>query len=112
MKNIENNITESFDNTGISYTLSLINGKYKLAVLYSLFRFKVARYGELKRYISTISHKALSSTLKDLEKDNLITRKEYAQIPPKVEYSLSEIGQSFIPILYSLGVWGDNHKDF
>ena len=57
-----------------------------------------------------ISHKTLSSVLKELEKDDLIIRKEYAQIPPKVEYSLSEKGKSFIPILYSLCEWGENHK--
>ena len=56
-----------------------------------------------------VSHKTLSNTLKELEKDALIIRKEYHQIPPKVEYSLSPKGQSFIPILYSICKWGEEH---
>ena len=57
-----------------------------------------------------VSHKTLSSTLKELEHDNLIVRKEYPQIPPKVEYFLSETGESLIPILNAMCVWGREHK--
>lgn len=57
-----------------------------------------------------VSHKTLSGVLKELERDGLITRKEYPQIPPKVEYSLSERGESFIPILYALCEWGEKHR--
>ena len=82
----------NFEETGFSYTLSLISGKYKMVILYCLMEFEIVRYNELKRYIGTISHKTLSTSLKELEKDQLINRKEYPQIPPKVEYSLSERG--------------------
>ncbi len=101
----------NFDETGFSYTLSLISGKYKMVILYCLMEFTVVRYSELKRYIKPISHKTLSSSLKDLEKDELIIRKEYPQIPPKVEYSLSEKGQSLMRILDELCVWGETHRD-
>lgn len=101
----------NFDETGFSYTLSLISGKYKMVILYCLMEFTVVRYSELKRYIKSISHKTLSSSLKDLEKDELIIRKEYPQIPPKVEYSLSEKGQSLMRILDELCVWGETHRD-
>lgn len=100
---------ESFDKTGFNHTMSLISGKYKLTVLYAIYRFKVIRYNELKRYLGIVSHKTLSGTLKELEADNLIQRKEYPQIPPKVEYSLSNQGETFIPILYSLCEWGEKH---
>ena len=80
----------NFEETGFSYTLSLISGKYKMVILYCLMEFEIVRYNELKRYIGTISHKTLSTSLKELEKDQLINRKEYPQIPPKVEYNLSE----------------------
>ena len=100
---------ESFDKTGFNYTMSLISGKYKLTVLYAIYRFKVIRYNELKRYLGIVSHKTLSGTLKELEADNLIQRREYPQIPPKVEYSLSNQGETFIPILYSLCEWGEKH---
>lgn len=100
----------NFEDTGFSYTLSLISGKYKMVILYCLMEFKVVRYNELKRYIKRISHKTLSVSLKELEKDGLILRKEYPQIPPKVEYSLSNKGCSLMEILDKLCVWGELHK--
>lgn len=99
------------EETGFSYTLSLINGKYKMAILYCLMEFKIVRYNEIKRYIKKISHKTLSLTLKELEADKLIHRKEYPQIPPKVEYTLTERGESLIPILDSMCEWGEQNKD-
>ena len=101
----------NFEDTGFSYTLFLISGKYKMVILYCLMEFEVVRYNELKRYIKTISHKTLSTALKELEKDHLIIRKEYPQIPPKVEYSLSDKGQSLMQILDPLCIWGEAHKD-
>lgn len=101
----------NFEDTGFYYTLSLISGKYKMIILYCLMEFHIVRYNELKRYIKTISHKTLSSSLKELEKDGLIVRNEYPQIPPKVEYSLSEKGQSLMNILDQLCVWGETHKN-
>ena len=100
----------NFEDTGFSYTLSLINGKYKMVILYSLMEFGVVRYSELKRYIRSISHKTLSLSLKELEKDRLIIRTEYPQIPPKVEYSLTERGKSLIPILDEMCEWGDANR--
>ena len=98
------------DETGFGYTLSLISGKYKMTILYCLSESKVVRYNELKRFIGTISHKTLSLSLKELEADGLVSRKEYPQIPPKVEYSLSKRGQSLIPILDALCEWGEQHR--
>lgn len=105
LKNIE-----SFDRTGFNYTLSLVSGKYKLTVLYAIYRHKIIRFNELQRYLKLVSHKTLSNTLKELEKDDLIIRKEYFQIPPKVEYSLSKKGETFIPILYKMCKWGELHQ--
>ena len=102
--------TECLNDTGFSYTLSLINGKYKMIILYTLMEFKVVRFNEMKRYIGEISYKTLSSTLKELEKDKFINRKEYPQIPPKVEYSLTERGRSLIPILDAMCEWGLENK--
>ena len=107
-KYIEN---ANFEDTGFSYTLSLISGKYKMVILYCLMEFEVVRYNELKRYIGTISHKTLSLSLKELERDGLIHREEYPQIPPKVEYSLTDRGQSLMKILDQLCIWGEQHKD-
>lgn len=96
---------------GFGYTLSLIGGKYKMIILYWLNENQpVMRFNELKRCIGTISFKTLSNTLKELEKDNLIIRKEYPQIPPKVEYSLSNKGKSLMPVLDKMCRWGNQHK--
>ena len=101
---------ESLSTTGFSYTLSLINGKYKMTILYTLMEFGVVRFNEMKKYIGGISFKTLSSTLKELERDRLVHREEYPQIPPKVEYSLTERGKSLIPILAAMCEWGDRNR--
>ncbi|MDD7289209.1 MAG: helix-turn-helix domain-containing protein [Clostridiales bacterium] len=101
---------ESLETTGFHYTLSLISGKYKMTILYTLMEFGVVRFNELKRYIGTISYKSLSAALKELEADQLVHREEYPQIPPKVEYSLTQRGQSLIPILDEMCEWGDLHR--
>ena len=75
----------NFEDTGFAYTLSLISGKHKMVILYCLMEFETVRFNELKRYLKTISDKTLSTNLKELEKDRLIIRTEYPQIPPKVE---------------------------
>ena len=100
----------NLEETGFNYTMSLIQGKYKMFILYALMDFEVVRFNELKKYIRTISYKTLSSTLKELEADGLVHREEYPQIPPKVEYSLTERGKSLIPILDQMCEWGETHR--
>jgi DNA-binding HxlR family transcriptional regulator len=102
--------SESLEETGFSYTLSLINGKYKMTILYTLMEFGVVRFNEMQRYIGGISYKTLSSTLKELQRDQLVHREEYPQVPPKVEYSLTERGKSLMPILDQMCEWGDEHR--
>lgn len=99
------------EETGFGYTMSLISGKYKMIILYCLSEYKVVRYNELKRLMGAVSHKMLSLSLKELEADGLILRREYPQIPPKVEYSLSRRGQSLIPMLDALCEWGETHRE-
>ncbi|WP_369899597.1 winged helix-turn-helix transcriptional regulator [Bacillus manliponensis] len=98
--------------TGFGYTLSLIGGKYKMIILYALYlNDGPVRYNELKRKIGNISFKTLTNTLKELERDQLIYRKEYPQVPPKVEYSLSEQGLSLIPVLDAICEWGEKQLE-
>lgn len=73
--------------------------------------FEVVHFNELKRYLKNITDKTLSHNLKELENDRLIIRKEYPQIPPKVEYSLSEKGKSLMKVLDQLCVWGEEHRE-
>ena len=98
------------EDTGFNYTMSLIQGKYKMFILYTLMEFEVVRFNEMQKYIGTITFKTLSSTLKQLEADGLIIRTEYPQIPPKVEYRLSERGKSLMPILDQMCEWGDHNR--
>jgi len=92
------------------YTLSIVSGKWKLKIIYLLACLDIVRYGELKKNIDGITHKMLSSQLKELENDDMILRKEYPQVPPKVEYSLTQKGQSLIPIVISMCNWGKEHS--
>ncbi len=100
----------NFEDTGFSYTLSLISGKHKMVILYCLMEFEVVQFNELKRYLKNISDKTLSTNLKGLEADHLIVRTEYPQIPPKVEYRLSDRGKSLMVVLDQLCVWGENNR--
>ena len=92
------------------YTLSIISGKWKMVIMFWLWRCGVMRYGAIKKSVKNITHKMLSSQLKELEADDIIVRTEYNQIPPKVEYSLSEKGVSLMPILKEMCIWG--HSNF
>ena len=100
----------NFEDTGFSYTLSLISGKYKMVILYCLMEFEPVRFNALRRYLKKVSDKTLSQNLRELEQDGLIHKTIYPQIPPKVEYRLSERGQSLMPILDALCEWGEKHR--
>lgn len=108
---IKNYIEQAnFEDTGFSYTLSLISGKHKMVILYCLMEYEPVRFNELRRYLKNISDKTLSANLKELEADQLIIRKEYPQIPPKVEYRLSKRGKSLMSVLDQLCVWGEKNR--
>ena len=96
----------NFEDTGFAYTLSLISGKHKMVILYCLMEFQTVRFNELKRYLKKISDKTLSVNLKELEADRVIVRTEYPQIPPKVEYRLSERGRSLMAVQDQPCTWG------
>ena len=104
------NTYPTISDTPFGYTLSLIGGKWKMIILYLLHHHKVVRYIELQRLIGKITYKTLSVQLKELEADGLIIRKEYPQIPPKVEYSLSQKGQSLMPVIDAMCTWGYEHS--
>ncbi len=93
------------------YTLSIISGKWKLKIIFILACLGTVRYGILKRNIDSISHKMLSSQLNELEKEHIIIRTSYPEIPPKVEYSLSPKGESIIPLIKSMCHWGKENKN-
>ena len=90
---------------GIEATLEIFGGKWKALITYIL-TFGTKRTGELQRLIPGISQKVLIEKLKDLEKDGIIEKHVYEEMPPKVEYKLTEYGQSFSNILYAMCFWG------
>ena len=107
----ERKISEAnFSDTGYSYTLSLIAGKYKPIVLYCLMEYEPVRFNEMRRYVGGVADKTLSQTLKELERDGLIHREMYPEIPPKVEYTLTNRGHSLVQVLDQLCVWGEENR--
>jgi len=97
--------------SGVSEPLKLIGGKWKIAILHALSMGPI-RFGALKRNLSPITQQMLTKQLRELEKDNLINRKVFDVVPPKVEYSLTDFGWSFEPVLVALCKWDlDNLTD-
>jgi len=92
-------------NCAFEYTLALISGKWKGLILWHL-QNKTLRYGELRKTLGNITQKMLTQTLRTLEEDQLITRKVYPIVPPKVEYTITKRGLKLIPIFEQLIDWG------
>ncbi len=103
MKDTEVNIAP------FAYAIRMVNGKWKMHILFWLWKKGTLRYGELKRALGPVTHKMLSAQLKELERDGLIDRHEYPQVPPKVEYSMTARGLTLMPLLQSLCQWGTEH---
>jgi len=94
----------------VETTLTLIGDKWKVLILRDL-RNGTKRFGELKKTVTGISQKMLTSNLRGMEESGLLTRKVYPEVPPRVEYSLTELGQSMYPILDALAQWGTEYKN-
>ena len=94
----------------VETTLTLIGDKWKVLILRDLLP-GTKRFGELKKSIGTVSQKVLTAQLRDMENSGLLTRTVYAEVPPRVEYSLTELGQSLKPILDAMWNWGEEYKN-
>lgn len=93
----------------VETTLMLIGDKWKVLILRDLMP-GTKRFGELKKSIGSVSQKVLTAQLRDMEEKGLVSRKVYAEVPPRVEYSLTELGKSLNPVLDAMRVWGENYK--
>lgn len=91
-------------------TIALIGGKWKPVVLWYLYQHGILRYSDLQKQIPNITPKMLSQVLKDLIYDGLVNKKMYTQLPPKVEYFLTDSGKSLMPILNEMDNWGKNNN--
>lgn len=94
----------------VETTLTLIGNKWKVLIIRDLLQ-GTKRFGELKKSIDSVSQKVLTSQLRAMEEDGLIHREVYAEVPPRVEYSLTELGWSLKPILDAMVNWGNNYKN-
>lgn len=94
----------------VEITLSLVNKKWKILIIRELLN-DTKRFGELQRGVGDISQKVLTSNLRSMEDDGLVNRKVYAEVPPRVEYSLTDLGRSLKPILDEMTNWGLTYKD-
>lgn len=92
----------------VEATLSVIGGKWKGVILYHLLS-ETMRFNELRRLMPEITQRMLTKQLRELEEDNLIARKVYPEVPPKVEYSMTEYGKTLAPVIQALQVWGTQH---
>ena len=93
----------------VETTLMLIGDKWKVLILRDLLPGP-KRFGELKKFIGNVSQKVLTAQLRDMEEKGLVHRQVYAEVPPRVEYSLTELGQSLKPILDAMCSWGEDYK--
>ena len=98
-------------NCPVGITMNVVGGKYKVIIIWFLYQNKVLRYSELQRMIKGVTPKMLISQLRELEEDKIISRKVYPIVPPKVEYSLTEKGESLLPILSEMKKWGEKYND-
>ena len=92
--------------------MMVIGGKWKPKVLFHLGQNDKVRFGALRRAVFGISEKMLIQSLKELEKDGLVHRRVYRQVPPKVEYSLTDVGRSFVPVLNAMFNWGQSYASY
>lgn len=109
MKKNENNSCEEVS-CSVDYAFRRIGGKYKGRILWYLNSDSILRYGQLRKKIVDVTPKMLTQTLRELEDDGLVTRKVYQEVPPKVEYSLTDIGDELIPFINYLRIWGDKQR--
>jgi DNA-binding HxlR family transcriptional regulator len=93
----------------VDVTIGVIGGKWKSVILYYLIRDQVIRFGELRRLLPKATAQMLTAQLRELEADGVVNRKVYAQVPPKVEYSLTPFGKSLAPIIRAMAQWGESY---
>jgi DNA-binding HxlR family transcriptional regulator len=95
----------------VDFAFRRIGGKYKGRILWYLHQYKLLRYGQLRRSILDITPKMLTQTLRELEEDGLVHREVYQEVPPRVEYTLTETGKELIPFIDHLRKWGERQME-
>jgi DNA-binding HxlR family transcriptional regulator len=95
----------------VETSMEVLGGKWKPRILWKLTRDGTLRYAQIKRDLGGITPKMLTQQLRELERDGLVVRKVYPEVPPRVEYSLSDFGKTLRPVLHTLAAWGVDHRE-
>lgn len=106
----EQNTIKTLPDCPVETTLTLIGDKWKVLILRDLMS-GTKRFGELKKSVGSVSQKVLTAQLRDMEASGLLSRKVYAEVPPRVEYTLTDLGYSLKPILDAMWSWGEGYKE-
>jgi DNA-binding HxlR family transcriptional regulator len=106
----KNKIVFDENSCPITATMQVLGGKWKVILINAIYLTSPARFGELKRSVVGITQSMLTSQLRELEDDGIISRKIYAEIPPRVEYTLTEFGMTLAPIMLSMAEWGKAYR--
>jgi len=94
----------------VTTTLRVLGGKWKPLILYVIEQAQPVRFNELHRQVTGITQKMLTQQLREMQKDGLVSRKVFPEVPPRVEYSMTEYGESLSPVLRSMWNWGEKHR--
>ena len=107
---MNDSIDKNIGQCPVTATMGIIGGKWKLLILH-LIRYDINRFGKMSMMLKDISKQMLTTQLRELENDNIIERKIYPEIPPRVEYFLTEKGKSLMPVIQSMKEWGSKHMN-
>lgn len=99
------------DNCPMRRTLEILSGKWRTHIIYELCKNQICRFGELKKAVPRITNTMLTSTLRDLESLGIVRREQFNEIPPRVEYSLTEKGKGLLPVFFELAKWGETYLE-
>ena len=105
-ENVGSIILTEHGNCPVTPVIQMLQGKWKLQIIYELCIQSPMRFGELKKILSPITNTMLTNALKELEADELVHREQYNEIPPRVEYALTEKGRDLLPVFYAISQWG------
>lgn len=99
-----------FDSCPLTFAMNLVGGKWRLPIIWALHKNGTMRYNELKSNITGITNMVLTQSLKELELNGIVSREQFPEVPPRVEYSLTDNGKDLIPALKALAAWGDKMR--
>ena len=110
LERVRDGILTASGNCPVTLLLLMIQGKWKARILYQFCIHEKIRFGKLKKALPGITNTMLTNALRDLERDGLVAREQFNEIPPHVEYSFTEMGKDLLPVFYSMMLWGFKHE--